>query len=239
MHPAKYILPVPGDQRGMTLLEIMLALLILGTVVTMISITLSGSLNVMNATQDQGEIYHRAQVALQRISEDLASALLVEDDGVDFVGVDEQVGGQDADSLQFASTAHVVFNKADDNPGIAVISYTVQEDSENEGGLVLIRSDELLATTAKNNGGKVAGGFLLSDRLRSVNFRYVDENGEETDSWTTLDDPFSGSKSDPKLPVAVSCTLEFWLDRENDFSVEFSTSVLLPVGMINAPKKTT
>ncbi|MCL7487661.1 MAG: GspJ family type II secretion system protein [Desulfobulbaceae bacterium] len=225
--------PSSGDnQHGMTLLEIMLALLILSTVVTMVSISLSGSLNVLNATQQQGEIYHRAQVALQRISEDLASAVLVED--VDFIGSAEQLDGEDADTLQFTSTAHVVFNRQQDNPGIAVLSYKVEEDPGSQGGLVLIRSDELLATSAVTNGGQDAeGGFLLCDGLRSVQFRYFDESGEETDTWSTSEDALS-SQDERKLPVAVSCTLEFWLDRENDSSIEFSTGVLLPVGLINA-----
>lgn len=220
------------DQGGMTLLEIMLALLILGTVMTMVSISLSGSLDVLNATRDQGDIYHRAQVALQRISEDLTSAVLV--DKVEFVGGDEQLDGGDADSLQFTSTAHVVFNHKVDNQGVAVITYSVQEDPEREGELVLYRSDQLLVTNDPREGiDNKKNGFILCDRLRSVNFIYFDVNGDEVDAWTTDADMLS-EKSDRRLPVAVSCTLEFWIDRDQETSIEFSTSALLPVGLINA-----
>ena len=237
MHFKRNILRIVGNQQGMTLLEIMLALLILGTVVSMVSITLSGSLNILNATQDRGAIYHRAQVALLRISEDVSSAVLL--DGVNdpgFIGNDEETNGEGADSLQFTSTAHVVFNRKVDKPGIAVISYRVEEDEENEGELLLVRSDELLATTVSQNGGGIdEGGFLLCDKLRSVNFSYIDESGEELDDWTTDQNALS-KPSDRKLPVAVSCTLEFWVDQENDSSIEFTTSILLPAGLINAPK---
>ena len=236
MYSKRNIFRVTGNQQGMTLLEIMLALLILGTVVTMVSISLSGSLNILNATLDRGAIYHRAQVTLLRISEDIASAVLLK--GVkdaDFVGTDEQLDGQDADTLQFTSTAHIVFNRIVDKPGIALISYRVEEDQENDGEFLLIRSDELLATTSSNNGGgRDEGGFLLCDKLRSVNFSYIDEEGEERDDWTTSLDALS-KPSDQKLPVAVSCTLEFWIDQENDSSIEFTTSILLPAGLINAP----
>ena len=236
MYCKRNIFRVTANQQGMTLLEIMLALLILGTVVTMVSITLSGSLNILNATLDHGAIYHRAQVALLRISEDIASTVLMKGvKNADFVGIDEQLDGQDADTLQFASTAHIVFNRAVGKPGIALISYRVEEDQENDGELLLIRSDELLALTSSSNGGGTdEGGFLLCDKLRSVNFSYLDEEGEELDDWTT--DPDALSKpSDQKLPVAVSCTLEFWVDQENDSSVEFTTSILIPAGLINAP----
>jgi len=236
MYCKRNIFRVTANQQGMTLLEIMLALLILGTVVTMVSITLSGSLNILNATQDHGAIYHRAQVALLRISEDIASTVLLK--GVEdpaFIGIDEQLDGQDADTLQFASTAHIVFNPTVDKPGIALISYRLEEDQENDGEFLLIRSDELLAITSSSNGdGKDEGGFLLSDKLRSVNFSYIDEEGEELDDWTTEPDALS-KPSDQKLPVVVSCTLEFWVDQENDSSVEFTTSILLPAGLINAP----
>ncbi len=235
MHCNRNILNVTGNQQGMTLLEIMLALLILGTVVTMVSVTLSGSLNILNATQDHGAIYHRAQVALLRISEDISSALLVEGiEGAEFIGTDDQLDGQDADTLQFTSTAHIVFNRAVDKPGIALISYRIEEDEENDGEFLLVRSDELLAMTSSTGGGGDEGGFLLCDKLRSVNFSYLDEEGEELDDWTTDPDDLS-KPSDRKLPVAVSCTLEFWVDQENDSSVEFTTSILLPVGLINAP----
>lgn len=221
-----------SDQSGMTLIEIMLALLILGTVMTMVSISLSGSLNILNATRSQGEIYHRAQVALQRISEDLSSAVLIE--SAEFIGSDDQVDGQDADTLEFTSTAHVVFNREVDNPGLAAISYGVQEDELREGELLLFRSDQLLATSDPD--GAIEGereGLILCDRLRSVNFTYFDEEGEELEEWSTSEDVFS-EESERKLPVAVSCTLEFWVDRENETSIEFKTGVLLPVGLINA-----
>ena len=236
MYSKRNILRVPGNQQGMTLLEIMLALLILGTVVTMVSITLSGSLNILSATQDRGAIYHRAQVALLRISEDIASTVLLKGaKDPEFIGADEQLDGQDADTLQFTSTAHIVFNRTVDKPGIALISYRVEEDQENDGELLLIRSDELLATTSSSKGGGVdEDGFLLCDKLRSVNFTYLDEEGEELDDWTTDPDDLS-KPSGRKLPVAVSCTLEFWVDQENDISIGFTTSILLPAGLINAP----
>jgi type II secretory pathway pseudopilin PulG len=219
--------------RAMTLLEIMLALLVLAMVIFMVSLSLSGSLRVIDSTQKQGEIYFRAQVALQRISEDLASALLV--DGFEFIGEKVEIDGLRADSLAFTSTAHVVFDPEYDNPGIALISYRVVSDDAGEGELVLLRGDSLLASTVMSDSGseEKRDGYLLSDSLRSVRFAYFDEGGEEHDTWNTLveDQPDASPR---KLPVSVQCTLDFWLDRENESSLEFTTRILLPVGLINA-----
>lgn len=220
------------DAQGMTLLEILLALLILSTVVTMVSFSLSGSLDILNANRDHGEIYHRAQVALQRITEDLASAVLVEDR--DFIGQDDEVNGEEANSLQFTSTAHVVFNQENDNPGLAFISYSIEQDEEEEKDLLLIRSDQLMVTSAEDAPAEDTGeGFILSDRLKAVSFRYFDLEGEELETWTT-DKESLESDSDRKLPVAVSCTLEYWLDKVQETSITFTTRVLLPVGLIEA-----
>ena len=67
------------DQQGMTLLEILIAMVILAGIVSMVTLSISGSFKVVNATQQQGELYYRAQVALQRISDDLVSAVLIDD----------------------------------------------------------------------------------------------------------------------------------------------------------------
>ncbi|MCI5124306.1 MAG: type II secretion system protein, partial [Candidatus Electrothrix sp. AR5] len=66
--------PSPKES-GFTLLEIMLAVLILGLVVSMVTVSLSGSIRAIDVTLKQGELYYRAQVAMERISEDLTTAL--------------------------------------------------------------------------------------------------------------------------------------------------------------------
>ena len=233
MNTANRWMNILRSSRAMTLLEIMLALLVLAMVISMVSLSLSGSLRVIDATQTQGEVYYRAQVALQRISEDLASALLI--DGIEFIGEKVEIDGLRADSLEFTSTAHIVFDPENDHPGIALLSYRVVSDETAEGELLLLRGDNLLASTetAAPGSDEEKGGYVLSDRLRSIRFTYYDGTGEEYDTWNTLVE----NEADPpprKLPVSVRCTLDFWLDRENESSLEFTTRILLPVGLINA-----
>ena len=219
---------------GMTLLEVLLAMVMLAAVVAMVSVSLSGSFAVVEATRNQGELYYRAQVALQRISEDITSAVLLSD--IEFTGDREEIGAGRADSLTFASTAHVVFDDKDDHPGLAMISYRVEEDPANTGELVLLRSDRLLTPSDGDEEAVVPEGdaFMLCDRLRSVSFIYYDETGEEADAWSTETEN-TGQEEDRKLPVSVGCTLEFWIDQEAETSIAFTTRILIPAGLINAP----
>jgi type II secretory pathway pseudopilin PulG len=223
---------IPGN-KGLTLLEIMLAMLMLATVVTMVSISISGSLRVVDATEKQGEVYYRAQVALQRISEDLSSALLV--DNIEFSGNNQENDSGRGNILEFTSTAHVVFDVENDHPGIALISYLVKPDKEKEGTFVLLRRDNLLtpSDTAETFRGDGIDAFLLCDRLRAIKFTYVNKAGEELDSWTSSPEDLRNEES-RKLPVSVKVTLEFWLDDSEENSIVFTTAVLLPIGLIDA-----
>lgn len=216
----------------MTLLEIMLALLVLVMVVSMVSLSLTGSLKVMDATRDQGDLYNQARIALQRISEDLASA--VPANGVAFQGARGDLDGHRADGLQFASYAHVIFDTEHDHQGLSLISYRVRPDDQNGRGLILVRSDRLLMPSEiQGENGHAGHGFILCDRLRSVSFSFRDEKGDQTDNWDTGSENAADSTR-RRLPVSVTCTLEFWLDRKAETSLTFSTSILLPVGLIQA-----
>lgn len=220
-------------EAGLTLLEILLAMLMLGAVVAMVSLSISGSLQVIEATDQQGEAYHRARVALQRISEDLASALLVE--GIEFNGNSQENDSGRGNILEFTSTAHVIFDPESDRPGIAFIAYILKPDRETENSFVLLRKDNLLhpSDTAETFRDESIDAFLLCDRLRSVTFTYFDEAGEELELWSSSP-PDIQDAGKRKLPVSVNITLEFWLDDSRENSMAFTTGILLPVGLLGA-----
>lgn len=215
-----------SERSGFTLLEIMLAMLILGMVVAMVSVSLSGSIRVMEGTMDQGDIYYRAQVALERISEDITAAVLTED--TDFIGSTDS----DGIILRFASTAHLVFDQEEGLPGLGLISYAVQPDKNKPGQLLLLRADSLHRPIGEEQkSSDETEAFLLADKLRSVQFGYRNQHGEERESWnTSVTEVEEGNER--SLPAAVFCRLEFWLDEEQKASIAFQTAVLLPAGLI-------
>ena len=63
----------------------------------------------------QGELYYRAQVAMERISEDLTSALLTSD--MEFIGEEGSGSGDQSALLSFSSMAHLVLDPENDEPG--------------------------------------------------------------------------------------------------------------------------
>ncbi len=220
--------------RGFTLLEILLAMVVLALVVSMIAVALSGSMQVIDATEEQGDIYYRARIAMQRISDDLGSAVLADD--VDFIGTGQEEGETRRELLRFASMAHVVFVPEKQLPGMGLIRYRIVPDRDRDGMLVLLRSDRLYRPGGKSGQEVPATDwFLLCDRLRSVRFTYIDRKGQEHAQWDTR--KVAGEPDrERRLPAAVTCRLEFWLDRKEETSLSFSTTVLLPAGVIHAEK---
>jgi len=219
------------QQAGFTLLEIMLAIFILALIVSMVSVALSGSIKAIDATLDQGNIYYRAQVALERIREDLSSVVLSPD--IEFIGGAHENDNGETELLSFASLAHIVFDPEHGRPGMAIIGYSLVPDRNNVQQLLLLRSDVgYLPGEDQRGDGKETEPFLLSDRLRSVRFTFVNKDGAAFERWNTSVDEEEEQQS--RLPAAVSCRLEFWLNQEEEISIVFETSVILPVGMIQA-----
>jgi len=216
---------------GFTLMEVMLATLVLALVVAMVTASLSGSLKVVDATRLQGDIYYRGQVALQRVRADLQAAVLPED--VDFIGLEEEEAGTSEDMLRFGSLAHLLFDPDNELPGMGIIRYAVRPDKNDDQSLVLLRADRLYRP-GQDSGKDEAAYFVLCDQLRAVRFRYFDDQGEEHEKWTTkTDDP----EVVRRLPAAVSCTLEFWLDREAETTLTMEARVVLPAGLLAKKKK--
>lgn len=217
--------------NGFTLLEVLLAIVLFAVLVSMVSLSLSGSLKLIEATEKQGEIYHRARTAMMRISEDIAAAMLV--GGYEFIGSSDEIGGQKADTLQFPSTAHLIFNPEKQQPGLGIITYRVKAEEEDQRNLILQRSDVLYLPGLKQGDDDLdEEGFVLSDNLRSVEFNYIDADGEILEGWdSTVDE--NDTDSVRSLPVAVECTLSYWLNIEEERFVTFSTRVFLPAGVVN------
>jgi general secretion pathway protein J len=220
-------------ENGFTLLEVLLATTILGVVMAMLSLGLAATLRVVEATEQQEEVYYLAQTALRRITEDLA-ATSAAPEGI-FVGRNNEIRGRRADSLVFTSQAHLVFNPEKQLPGAATIRYTISMDPDDERLLKLVRSDVRVlpgvlpvTDTTDDPMGDPADepAFLLADNLRAVKFDYFNRTGQEFDSWQK--EPGSGEGLETvELPAAVQCTLEFWLDADKDIFQSFSTGILI------------
>lgn len=216
--------------RGFTLLELLLAISVLGVVMAMLGLALTSTIRVVEATEKEEEVYFLAQTAMRRITEDLAAA--VSTGGVPFTGQNNSVRNRRADSLDFASQARLILNPDKQRAGVARIRYLLQEDGEDERSWKLLRSETLVLPEPDDAGEAAAGdvaepAFLLADSLRSVEFRYYDRDGQEIDDWRQ-GGATGGKEKAGDVPAAVHCTLEFWIDPDRETTQTFDTRILIP-----------
>lgn len=221
-----------SDNNGFTLIEVMLVLAILAGVVSMISLSLSGTFAAIEATEKKGELYNQARIAMQRISEDLAMAVFHED--MVFTGVRSDIDGRRADSIEFASMAHIIFDESGEIPGMAGIVYQVRKPVEGGDHFVLLRSDSLLRPQDDHDETEEEPGFVLCDKVYSLEFSFFDKEGEEFEEWNAGQDS-EEEEVKRELPVMVRVTLTFWLNDEEQETTSFTTKVVLPTGLIQPP----
>ena len=222
--------------KGFTLLEVLLAITVLGVVVAMLSLSLGGTLRVVEATEQQEAAHHQAHTALRRLTADLASALqggeiaFTGQAGVDGEGGDAEAG----EVLRFVSLAHLVFTPEAQRPNAAMIAYRVVPDTDDSRRLKLLRADTVVLPGIDAEAAQAdETPFLLADNLRAVRLAYLDRQGREYDGWDSEQEA-AGQNEPRPLPAAVRCTLEFWLDADSETTQTFTTAVLIPAGLVGA-----
>ena len=64
------------NQKGFTLVEILIAIIIFATIISILYSSYTGTLRNIKETQYQADIYHMARVAIERMVEDLESVYI-------------------------------------------------------------------------------------------------------------------------------------------------------------------
>jgi len=222
------------SEKGFTLLEVLLAFFIFSILFITIYTSYSNTFKTISMTENRMELYRKAAIALERISEDLQasyiSVLAPNSFGspaeyTQFLGEDKDINGQDADTLNFFSRIPPLFSDEDETVSGQLISYSVIQGSE-EDELILLRSENAEFSDEADE----REGLILSDRLQSINFSYYDKDGEVQESWDSGNEDFGG-----RLPRMVSISLELLNDENPEAPLKIMTSVVLPVNYMPMP----
>ncbi len=207
--------------RGFTLIEILIAIFILGVVLTTIYAAYTGTMTVIKQLNSESRVYQMARITLDRMSRDLSS---LQRAGDVFVLQSQKtaVGRSEFGSLLTWSSSHLVFEE-DEVPGApATIFYFVKEDKD--GGFSLWRSD--VADSKPNTDTRSAGGVIICENLQALNLKFYDEGGAEHDTWDTASSA-EGQKGKPPVLVQIELVLANAEDAEKPY--KFKTRVFLPV----------
>ena len=212
---------------GFTLMEILLAFLILGIVVTTILASFNAVFSSTDSLKSSSRYFDMAKNSLSRMTLDLEALYVSErplykppefDDPPDsyrIVGSNTEIGGTSFANIRFTSRAHIPLNKSKSN-GIAEIVYYVQ--AKNDGRIVLKRADHLYPYPPFEEQG---GDPILCEYVKSLAFKYYDSEGTESEEWNSDSEEYGHA-----TPTAIGIQLEI---GNESTSYTFETTVRLVV----------
>ncbi len=233
---------------GFTLLEVMVAVALIGVIMSLVWSTTSQSLRTKDRVEERDTIFHSSDVALRKVADDIAVAFLTPSSTTTaaapaaggtaapamtptptattatqpfktfFIGEDRG----DQDSVRFSSLSHIRLVKDSKQSDQCKISYEMVPNPEEPRRFDLMRREDALLDATTEVTGKA---FPLAEGIAQFNVEYYDERkGEWGKEWDTE----KGDWKD-KLPVAVRVTLAFPDPDDETKTIPLSTAVMLPL----------
>lgn len=173
--------PVKKHHGGFTLMEIMIALLVLSMIVTMIYGVFAQVVSGKEYVENGNEMYHQMRWAMEKMAYDLSCAYISKglNSHSQFLGINNQTQeGVPQDILSFTSFSHIRYSADEKSSDQCEISYFVVQDLETETS-ILFRREDYTVDDDLNEGGEV---LELVEGVVAFSVRYY--NGEEwTDQW--------------------------------------------------------
>ena len=112
--------------KGFTLIEILIAVFILGIVLSTVYASYTGTFRIIRATETDAELYGMARTVLERMTRDI-EATAPWKGAFTFTARPYYLGNREFTRLIFRSTAHIAFGEKEEPAGIAVIEYCVDD----------------------------------------------------------------------------------------------------------------
>ncbi len=213
-------------QKGFTLIEILVAVLILGIVLTTVYASYAGAFRMIADTRSDAGIYGMARGALERMTADLESVAPWKG-SFSFLAKQSFLQDTDFTSLVFRSAAHVPFGKDEAAGGVAVIEYLVEE-TDKEGVFALYRSDSVSRDLEKDDHAPPQK-YLLCDKLAQLSYLFYDEKGDQHETW---DSEAGGERQKKKAPKVVEIRMSLVNEKNPDNPFVFMTRMRLPVAVV-------
>ena len=220
--------------HGFTLAEMLVATIVISGVIASSYYALDAGLAARDVVSERSDALQKARIALEILRADLRAACAW-DDEFEFVGLDREVSGADADNLDFASHRWTPWKPGQSD--IVEVSFYI-EKSRVDGRRALWRRID-----PTPDGQPLEGGFreeLMSgvEALRfeySDGFEWYDEWGKQVQRTRELTERSLFQTNDSGLPDAVRVTVSMAPDakpsriRSSAPPVTLQTTVFLPL----------
>jgi prepilin-type N-terminal cleavage/methylation domain-containing protein len=198
------------DQRGFTLLEVLLAVGITAMVMVTVSTSFLATLQARETVASLSESTEAGPRILTLLERDLRGLWHhnVGDNRV-LVGRNLDIGGWDADRIDFLTSTDSVGTVIDQydlaqRPSICEVGYWLRDNRDIPGLMELWRREDPMVDEDLLTGGTFQ---LVHDRIKSFSIKYYETTGYEAEELLEWD-----SSQDDKLPRRIE--VEFELERK-------------------------
>ncbi|HSG05352.1 MAG TPA: prepilin-type N-terminal cleavage/methylation domain-containing protein, partial [Nitrospiria bacterium] len=196
------MVPVLRGERGLTLIELLIAVAISAIILTVVYQTFNGIMDSAVHIEETAEMDRMARLTLGMISDEIRSAFwkplgptgqwaeLI------FEGIDGPGGEHPSDSLVFSAFSPWISEQGTVLPNLSIIAYNL-EPAAREEEFVLYHLED---TNPLSGSADVRQRYELAEHVSGLNFRYYD--GED---WYNEWD----AAIENKLPIAVEIAVYF------------------------------
>jgi general secretion pathway protein J len=214
---SRHRLPRPArSPAGFTLIEVMLALAILGFVTTIMWGSFSQTVSNKKAIESAQERTHTVRVALMRMVREIEMAYLsasentaISERRTFFIGSSHG----DVDELQFSSFSHQRLRAGLAEGDTSLISYFGERDPDDRRVLNLMRR-ETRRLQAENPSTIAGESYILCPDVSRLKIQYYDHKLKEwVNEWSTLN-----ASGNQYLPTHVRITLTVIDERGQEVS---------------------
>ena len=217
---------------GITLVEVMVAIAILGMVTVAIY---SGFGQVANTKRELSEVLERSHAihsALERMARELSMAYVSFQRNPDpalrtmqtaFKGTD----GGSRDRLDFTSFSHRrLYRDAHESDQNEISYFLVSDPNSEDGAYALARRQQNRIDNDPTRGGEV---YILLDRVESLEFEYLDPASREwVREWDA--DPDAADAQRNRLPTQVKIKIEVTDPDDDSNTITYATRAQINLG---------
>ncbi|MBN1916400.1 MAG: prepilin-type N-terminal cleavage/methylation domain-containing protein [Verrucomicrobia bacterium] len=170
---------VRASIRGLTLIELLVALTILAILLSSVYGTFISAMNAIRRARTDDGIYQVARTVMDRISMDLEMTYY--QPGPDrpgqptqlFIGLDRSEGDYARDRLDFLAACHILARDGRPETDVVEISYYIDDTLYDRP--LLVRREDPLPDFDLRHGGTLR---VLAENVVSLNFRYRERSPE-------------------------------------------------------------
>lgn len=207
--------------HGFTLIEILMAVFIMGLVLSSVWAAYSGTMTLVKEMEYENDVYRMARMAMDRIIRDLTNVQPV-DGAFQLQSQKEFSDNREFHYLFFTSAAHLAFNEKEIDGGNARIGYFVEKNTDDDS-FSLYRSDLQDNKASREKSKSIS--YIICRNVDVLILKFYDINGREYDYW---DSSSTTSEQKNKVPSAIKIELSLTNSRNKEKPYKFMTKIYLP-----------